>query len=107
MRALPRASLPQARLCWWRAMRSSNIPMGLRRRSRPCVTLFRVLNVALTGKSKRRLNQPASMYPERQNRTLTYFVEGLHTLNTNMQPLRLTVDHDRALKHVGAELTIG
>jgi hypothetical protein len=47
------------------------------------------------------------MYPERQNRILTYFVEGLHTLDTNMQPLRLTVDHHRALKHVGAELTIG
>jgi hypothetical protein len=47
------------------------------------------------------------MYPERQKRILTCFVEGLHTLNTNMQPLRLTVDHHRALKHVGAELTIG
>ncbi len=47
------------------------------------------------------------MYPERQYRTLTCFVEGLHTLDTNMQPLRLTVDHHRALKHVGTELTIG
>jgi hypothetical protein len=46
------------------------------------------------------------MYPERQNRTLTYFVEGLHTLDTNMQPLRLAVDHHRALEHVGPELTI-
>jgi hypothetical protein len=47
------------------------------------------------------------MYPERQNRILTYFVEGLYTLDTDMQPLRLTVDHHRALKHIGAELTIG
>jgi len=38
---------------------------------------------------------------------LTDFVERLHTLDTNMQPLCLTVDHNLALKHVGAELTIG
>jgi hypothetical protein len=38
---------------------------------------------------------------------LTGFGKGLQALDTHMHTLRLTVDHQRALHDVGAELPIG